>query len=107
MLLLETEVIPVMLENWPYLDFLQKDALEQIFQVLPRALPLLSSHEAGWDSIYCTYHWLPTVEIPEFWLAQHVIKIYVGDLSTGQKLYCLQELLEFAVQIEHDRAEMV
>jgi hypothetical protein len=36
-----------------------------------------------------------------------VIKIYVGDLSTGQKLYCLQELLEFAVQIEHDRAEMV
>ena len=28
-------------------------------------------------------------------------------LSTGQKLYHLQKLLEFALQVEHDRAEMV
>ena len=29
------------------------------------------------------------------------------DLSTGQKLYHLQKLLECAIQVEHDRAEMV
>jgi hypothetical protein len=31
----------------------------------------------------------------------------VLSLSTGQKLYHLQKLLEGAIQVEHDRAEMV
>ena len=30
-----------------------------------------------------------------------------GVLSTGQKLYYLQQLLEFVIPVEQDRAEMV
>lgn len=53
------------------LDFTKEDA---ILQLLPR-VPILSSHQLGWDGIKAQYHRQPAWEIPDSCSLHHVIVV--------------------------------
>ncbi len=56
----------------------QTNVVKQIFP----NLPILSSHQTAWSGLHLEYHQQPAHETPEFYLAQHLVSIYVGPPGT-------------------------
>lgn len=56
------------------IGFAQRDTHKQILPLEP----IVSSYEAGWESIQFAYYQQPAHEVPVFCLAQHIISIHVG-----------------------------